>query len=162
MFQPVATYRLQFHKDFNFETFEKAIPYLKQLGVTTIYASPIFEATPGSTHGYDALNPHRINPEIGTLEQFRKLSAQLKEQGISWLQDMVPNHMAFDTRNPWIFDVLEKGTASQYNNFFDLGAGAFEGKLMVPFLGTALDEVIANKELKVDWRQNRLVFSYYD
>jgi maltooligosyltrehalose synthase len=69
MYNPVSTYRLQFHKDFTFSDFERIIPYLHQLGINTVYASPIFEATPGSTHGYDTVNPHQINPEIGTLEQ---------------------------------------------------------------------------------------------
>lgn len=138
------------------------IPYLKELGISTVYASPLFEATPGSNHGYDALNPHRINPEIGSEEQFRKIAAQLKDEGIGWLQDMVPNHMAFDTRNPWLRDVLEKGVQSHYHSFFDLGADAFEGKLMVPFLGAPLEEVIAGKELKLDWQHDRLVLSYFD
>ncbi len=66
MNNPVATYRLQFHSEFTFDAFERIIPYLQKLGISTIYASPVFEATPGSTHGYDGVNPHRINPEIGT------------------------------------------------------------------------------------------------
>ena len=66
MFDPVATYRIQFHKDFTFHDLERIIPYLQKLGIKTIYASPIFTATPGSTHGYDGLDPNTINPEIGT------------------------------------------------------------------------------------------------
>ena len=68
MFNPISTYRIQFHKDFPFRRLQEIIPYLQQLGVKTLYASPIFEATPGSTHGYDATNPLQINPEIGTEE----------------------------------------------------------------------------------------------
>ncbi|MBD0276643.1 MAG: hypothetical protein ICV81_01580, partial [Flavisolibacter sp.] len=89
MYNPIATYRIQFHKDFSFQEFERIIPYLQQLGVSTVYASPIFEATPGSTHGYDVLNPNNINLEVGTEEQLRKLSQRLKEQNIGWLQDIV-------------------------------------------------------------------------
>ena len=94
MFNPVSTYRIQFHKEFTFADLEKIIPYLQSLGIKTLYASPIFEATPGSVHGYDAVNPLVINPEIGTEESFRQLSQKLKDAGINWLQDIVPNHMA--------------------------------------------------------------------
>ncbi len=66
MFNPVSTYRVQFHKDFNFDEFEKIIPYISQVGIRTIYASPIFCSVPGSVHGYDVTNPQRCNPEIGS------------------------------------------------------------------------------------------------
>ena len=112
MFDPVATYRIQFHKDFTFHDLERIIPYLQKLGIKTIYASPIFTATPGSTHGYDGLDPNTINPEIGTEEQLRIISQRLKTAGISWLQDIVPNHMAFHPDNKWLMDVLEKGRDS--------------------------------------------------
>src|SRR4051812_41861908 len=101
MFNPVSTYRIQFHKDFTFNDLEKIIPYLSDLGIKTLYASPIFKAVPGSTHGYDGVNPSVINPEIGTLEELKNISRQLKESGISWLQDIVPNHMAFHQENEW-------------------------------------------------------------
>jgi malto-oligosyltrehalose synthase/4-alpha-glucanotransferase len=164
MHNPVATYRLQFHKEFSFEKFEKAIPYLQKLGISTVYASPIFESTPGSTHGYDGLNPHKINPEIGTEEQLLALNKRLQQQGISWLQDIVPNHMAFHTGNPWLMDVLEKGQQSEYAAFFDTAwtGKIFHGRIMVPFLGNPLKEVIENKEIKIDYQQQRLVFNYFD
>ncbi|RYD97763.1 MAG: hypothetical protein EOP50_05445, partial [Sphingobacteriales bacterium] len=66
MNNPVTTYRIQFHREFTFSDFEKILPYLKKLGVGTLYASPVFESVPGSQHGYDGVNPHRIDPEIGT------------------------------------------------------------------------------------------------
>ncbi|MDB5191756.1 MAG: 4-alpha-glucanotransferase [Segetibacter sp.] len=164
MHNPVATYRLQFHKEFTFDVFEKIIPYLRKLGVSTIYASPVFQATPGSTHGYDALNPNKINPEIGSKNQLINLARNLEEEGISWLQDIVPNHMAFDTRNLWLRDVLEKGQLSIYAPFFDVPwtGKIYHGRMMVPFLGASLDEVIKNKELKVDFDNKRLVFRYYE
>ncbi|HEY1020815.1 MAG TPA: malto-oligosyltrehalose synthase [Flavisolibacter sp.] len=164
MFNPVATYRIQFHKDFSFQKLEQVIPYLQQLGVTTLYASPIFEAVPGSNHGYDAINPHRINPELGTEEEFRRIRQQLSEAGIQWLQDIVPNHMAFDHRNPWLMDVLEKGEQSIYASFFDITwtSRLFKGKLMVPFLGDTLDAVIENDELKLSYADGRFVLKYYD
>ncbi len=96
MKNPVSTYRIQFHSGFTFRDFERAIPYLDKLGVRTIYASPIFEAVSGSMHGYDSVNPHRINPEVGTEAQLRAISKELTKRGMRWIQDIVPNHMAFD------------------------------------------------------------------
>ena len=164
MYNPVSTYRIQFHKEFNLEKFESIISYLKDLGIATVYASPVFEATPGSTHGYDTLNPHKINPEIGSEHQLLEIARKLKLEGIGWLQDIVPNHMAFDTRNPWIKDVLEKGVRSRYASFFDIdwNSEVFDGRLMVPFLGAPLDQAVRDGELKIEFRDNRLVFAYYD
>ncbi|MCW3115650.1 MAG: malto-oligosyltrehalose synthase [Segetibacter sp.] len=164
MNNPISTYRLQFHKDFTFNDFEKIIPYLQKLGVGTIYASPVFEATPGSVHGYDGVNPHKINPEIGTEEQLLNISQRLRELGIKWLQDIVPNHMAFDPYNPWLKDVLEKGQKSVYASFFDVPwtGKIYHGKIMLPFLGSPIGEVIENGELKVDFEEPRFVLKYYD
>jgi maltooligosyltrehalose synthase len=120
MYNPVSTYRIQFQKEFTFDEFEKILPYLQQLGVTTVYASPVFTAMPGSPHGYDVLDPNTINAEIGTEEKLRQISHLLQEANMGWLQDIVPNHMAYDTRNPWVFDILEKGRSSIYSNFFDV------------------------------------------
>ena len=164
MYNPVSTYRIQFHKDFNFTAFESIIPYLQSLGVKTIYASPIFESTPGSTHGYDALNSNSVNPEIGNEEKLRELSKKLKQHNIGWLQDIVPNHMAFDTRNPWVMDLLEKGPQSIYAHFFDITwtSNLHQGRIMVPFLGSSLEEVIKKGELKLSYEAHKFVFHYYE
>ena len=164
MFNPTATYRFQFHKAFSFADFEKVIPYLKKLGVTTVYASPVFEAVPGSNHGYDGTNPHTINPEVGTLEKLRELSSALRQEGIGWLQDIVPNHMAYHPRNRWLMDVLEKGQQSVYAAYFDVAwnHAETEGRLMVPFLGGDLPGVIEKGELTLAYEEGRLVFKYYD
>ncbi|RYZ22052.1 MAG: hypothetical protein EOP49_46720, partial [Sphingobacteriales bacterium] len=118
MYNPGATYRIQFHKDFTFDDLEKIIPYLHQLGIRTIYASPVFAAMPGSTHGYDGIDPNQINPEIGTPEQLRRISTQPKSLGMGWIQDFVPNHMAYAPDNPWICDFMEQGKMSAYDQFF--------------------------------------------
>ncbi|GAA4310015.1 hypothetical protein GCM10023149_04570 [Mucilaginibacter gynuensis] len=164
MFNPVATYRIQFHKGFTFNDLERIIPYLQKLGISTLYASPVFEATPGSTHGYDIVNPHRISPEIGTLKQLRALSKKLKAAGINWLQDIVPNHMAFHPNNAWLNDVLERGAMSAYANFFDMAgtSALFEGKIMVPFLGSSLADVIKKGDLQLAVANGRLSLSYFD
>jgi malto-oligosyltrehalose synthase/4-alpha-glucanotransferase len=164
MYNPISTYRVQFHNEFSFQEFESIIPYLQKLGISTIYASPVFASTPGSKHGYDALNPHLINPEIGTLEQLKTIAQRLAQQNIGWLQDIVPNHMAFDTRNPWITDILEKGTHSNYASFFDISwnSRVGEGKLMVPFLGSTLEEVVERRELSLSYEAPRLVLKYFN
>lgn len=162
MNNPVSTYRLQFHKQFSFQDFEGLIPYFRKLGVGTIYASPILESTSGSTHGYDGINPGRINPEIGSLERLRALSSVLREDGIGWLQDIVPNHMAFHPENPWLMDVLEKGMQSVYAGYFDIAWNSrlFHGKLMVPFLAKDLDEVIAAGGVSIRCADGRFVLGY--
>jgi len=149
MNKPASTYRIQFHKDFNFQSFDKIIPYLVDLGVDTIYASPIFEAMPGSTHGYDIVNPHRINPEIGTEKEILAISKKLKSAGISWLQDIVPNHMSFHPANKWLMDVLKKGKASEFATYFDIDFNQADGRLMVPFLGEDLEAAIENKAVQL-------------
>ncbi|QNL50348.1 malto-oligosyltrehalose synthase [Olivibacter sp. SDN3] len=163
-FYPLSTYRLQFHKQFTFQDAEKIVPYLAALGVDAVYASPIFKATPGSMHGYDVINPQEINPEIGSMPEFKALVQLLKQHNIGWVQDIVPNHMAFHMKNIWLMDVLEKGKQSAYASYFDtaMGSDYFEGPLMVPFLGVPLEEAIAKGELQLALEGNALVLSYYD
>ncbi len=158
MYDPIATYRLQFHKDFNFDNFEQVIPYLHKLGVKTIYASPIFKAVPGSIHGYDVTDPNMINPEIGTLEQLYRISGMLKELGMGWIQDIVPNHMAFHADNKWLTDVWEKGKESAYARYFDIDweHPHFAGRLAIPILGKSLDEVIADGDITLRRKSERI------
>jgi malto-oligosyltrehalose synthase len=164
MYNPVTTYRIQFFKGFTFKDLEQQLDYLENLGVGTIYASPVFEAVPGSGHGYDVTDPGRINPEVGTLQGFMMLSEKLRLKQIGWLQDIVPNHMAFHPANQWIRDLLEKGVHSSYHHFFDLEPGVpGPGKpLMLPFLGSTLDEAIANKEIKLGWDNGNFAVEYFD
>ncbi|WP_420154721.1 malto-oligosyltrehalose synthase [Siphonobacter sp.] len=159
MNNPIATYRFQLHKAFSFKELEAIIPYLQKLGIQTLYASPIFESTPGSTHGYDGLNPHRINPEIGTEADLLRIQSQLQEKGIGWLQDIVPNHMAYTPSNLWIWDVFQKGKRSVYASFFDIDWDnpVSPGQIMAPFLGESLEEVIQKGDLKVAYHNKQLV-----
>src|SRR5665213_3353520 len=88
---PRATYWLQFHKHFTFRDALELVPYLAELGISHIYASPIMEARPGSTHGYDIVDHNRLNPEIGSEADFRALVAALKANGMGLILDVVPN-----------------------------------------------------------------------
>ncbi len=162
MHNPVATYRLQFNNNFTFKHLKAIIPYLKQLGIGTLYASPIFEATPGSSHSYDVVDPLRINPEIGTIEELEDISETLKKSNISWLQDIVPNHMAYHQNNKWLIDVLEKGKLSEYADFFDINWSApiYDGRVMVPFLGVTFEEALKDGQIRVAFERERFVFAY--
>lgn len=159
MYNPIATYRIQFHSGFTFKDFEEVINYLKKLGISTVYASPVFASVAGSAHGYDGLDPNRINPEIGTEEEFKHIVSALKEDGIGWLQDIVPNHMAFDMANEWLWDVLEKGAASEYAGFFDIDWNNADAgkKLMVPFISEPVEDMIARRAIKIVVADNRWV-----
>src|SRR6476646_7993199 len=107
MYLPSATYRLQLHHDFTFKQLKEILDYLEKLGISTIYASPIFTAVRGSLHGYDLCDPHSINPEIGTEHELRQIVEELQSKKMGWLQDIVPNHMAFDVLNARLVDVME-------------------------------------------------------
>src|SRR4051812_17251075 len=99
-----ATYRLQFHKGSTFRDAEALVPYLARLGISHVYASPLMEARPGSTHGYDIVNHNRLNPEIGSEGEFEALVAALKAQGMGLIVDIVPNHMGIGGggKTPWV------------------------------------------------------------
>ncbi|MCX2575168.1 malto-oligosyltrehalose synthase [Pedobacter sandarakinus] len=161
MYKPTATYRIQFNKDFNFQSLREIIPYLKQLGIDTIYASPIFEAVSGSVHGYDTLNPHLINPEIGTEEELLQIVNELQHLGIGWIQDIVPNHMAFHPKNTRLADVLKFGIESKFADYFDIDF-MHDEKPMVPFLGTSLDEALQNGSLQVSQNNEEYCINYGD
>ena len=103
---PRATYRLQFHAGFRFEDALEIVDYLEQLGISHVYASPVFQAREGSTHGYDAVDLNRVNPELGTEEELESLFEGVGEKKMGWLQDLVANHMAFHGDNPMLVDVL--------------------------------------------------------
>src|SRR6516162_6186549 len=89
-----STYRLQFHRGFTFHDAAELVRYLSKLGISHVYASPIMEARPGSTHGYDIINHNRLNPELGGKKEFRELVDALHRHGMGLILDIVPNHMA--------------------------------------------------------------------
>ena len=163
---PSSTYRIQLHADFTFRHLEDILDYLHELGISTVYASPITTATKGSQHGYDVTDALMISPEIGTEQDLERLTGVLKKYDMSWLQDIVPNHMAFDSHNAWLYDTLERGKNSEYYFFFDIDAdhsGELTGtRLMAPFLGKPLTECLQEKELQLNYTGNGFVIRYYD
>jgi malto-oligosyltrehalose synthase/4-alpha-glucanotransferase len=165
-YNPGSTYRLQFNKDFTLKDAEKIVPYLHLLGIQTIYASPVFQAVRGSMHGYDITNPLKLNIDIGTKSTFNALINSIHKKNMGWLQDIVPNHMAYSPENKWINDVLENGKESEYYHFFDIISshpdGKLKDKLLLPFFGKALNKLIDNHELKVEFNENGFGIRYFD
>lgn len=156
---PASTYRIQLQKAFTLRDLERIIPYLDQLGVGAIYASPLLTAVPGSAHGYDGLNPHQINPEIGSEEDLFRCHRLLEARGMLWIQDIVPNHMAFHPDSPWLRDVLAKGQMSPYAAYFDIDWAhpACSGKLMAPFLPGSLPDAIEQRHLRLGYENGAYV-----
>ncbi|WP_254071755.1 malto-oligosyltrehalose synthase [Kosakonia sacchari] len=145
-------------------TFDRAaalVPYLKHLGISHLYASPIFTAASGSTHGYDVTNANEIDPTLGGRGGFDRLVSALKNAGLGLILDIVPNHMAASLENAWWRDVIAKGEKSPYAHHFDID---WSRRLTLPFLGDDFDTVLANGELaiKADPLTGEPALAYYD
>src|ERR1700739_3562176 len=163
---PISTYRIQMHKGFSFADARNIVGYLKQLGVGDFYSSPIFEARPGSMHGYDVTRHDRLNPELGGEEGFASFSAELQRQGLGLLLDIVPNHMGVGNDSIWWQDVLENGHASRYAEYFDLDwkplKAALRNKLLLPILGDQYGAELERKHIQVSIEDGRPRIHYYD
>lgn len=141
----------------------------QKLGITDLYASPIFKARAGSTHGYDVVDPNQLNPELGTEESFEGLVQQLKQHNMGWLQDIVPNHMAYDNENKYLMDVLENGPDSLYVDYFDIAwtspigndIGNTQERILAPLLGQFYSECLENGQIQLKYDQNGLSVNYY-
>lgn len=165
--RPISTYRFQFHRGFGFREARALIPYLFQLGVTDIYASPLFAAAPGSTHGYDICDHSRLNPELGTEDDFNLLVKDLKDRGMGLILDFVPNHMgAHPSANPWWRDLLENGPSSPYASFFDIDWAPIKpelkDKILLPILGDQYGQVLERGELRLEYADGSFSLAYFD
>lgn len=160
-----ATYRLQLTPAFTLRDAAAVVPYLDHLGVSHVYASPIFAARAGSEHGYDVVDPCRLNPELGTRDDLDHLAADLAARGLSWLQDFVPNHMAYDAANPYLADVLENGPSSRFAAWFDIdwvhAQRRFRGRVLAPFLGRHYAECLEDGELRLRFDAGGLAVTYH-
>jgi len=144
---PTSCYRLQFREGMDFDRAAGLVPYLADLGVSHLYASPLFTAETGSAHGYDVTDPREIDPALGGRAGLERLSAALKEAGLGLILDIVPNHMAFSVETPWLRDVLRHGSQSRYAGHFDLDPAA--GRLRLPWLTAPFEEVLTEPGLAV-------------
>lgn len=142
------------------------MPYLADLGISHIYASPVFRSRPGSGHGYDVVDHNEINPELGGREALDSLVKVAHAHGLGWIQDMVPNHMAYSPDNPLLIDLFENGSRSSYRAFFDIDwqtpYRAMEDRVVAPFLGGLYGEVLNRGDLRLEYGESGFAIRYYE
>ncbi|WP_271799566.1 malto-oligosyltrehalose synthase [Dietzia maris] len=147
-----STYRLQLRtpasdpdgRGFTLADAEELVPYLADLGVGAVYLSPVMTATPGSTHGYDVVDPTTVSAELGGIDALRSLRAACRAHGLGLVVDIVPNHLGVDepAANPWWWDALKRGPDSPHFSFFDFDteqANGADGRIAIPVLGSPDD-----------------------
>ncbi|WP_308257634.1 malto-oligosyltrehalose synthase [Pseudonocardia lacus] len=147
MTPPASTYRIQLSAQQTFADALELLPYLDDLGAGAFYASPLLESGAGSNHGYDVVDPTRVSTERGGEQARRALSAAVHERGMRFVLDIVPNHVGIDVAraNPWWWDVLAKGRASEHADTFDIDWEA--GPILLPVLGAENDPADEEKVL---------------
>jgi (1->4)-alpha-D-glucan 1-alpha-D-glucosylmutase len=164
---PRCTYRVQLSKDFTFEAAASRAEYLASLGVSHVYCSPFLQAARGSTHGYDVVDPHRINDELGGETGFRRFASIASEQGLKLLMDVVPNHMATAGRsNPWWWDLLQNGKSSRYAGYFDIdwapAMSHLKGKVLLGVLGDRYGRELDAGRLTLEDKGSEVVVRYHE
>ena len=163
---PRATYRLQFNADFTFQDALNLLDYLHDLGVSDLYASPLFKPRSGSTHGYDTVDYAQFNPVLGGEDGFNALSDGLKARDMGLLLDIVPNHMGVNTENVWWMDVLKHGPASVYSGYFDIDwqpkNRAMDNKVLLPVLGDHYGRVLEAGEFELVYWHGDFYLHYYE
>lgn len=146
--EPDATYRLQFNRNFPLESGRDLIPYLRRLGISHVYSSPLLEAKKGSLHGYDVTSHSKLNGEICSIEEFQEFAKELKDNGMSLILDIVPNHMAADVQNEMWEDILRNGRSSRFADYFDIyWKSQGSDKIVLPILTREPAELVASGKL---------------
>ncbi len=164
---PRCTYRLQLSSRFTFDDAAARVPYLAALGISHLYLSPILQAAPGSTHGYDVVDPTRISADLGGDPGFQRLAETAARHGLGLIVDIVPNHMATAGRaNPWWWDLLSKGESSRYARYFDIdwdpSTSAMRGQVLLGALGDRYGRELDSGALKLEGRGADVVVRYHD
>ncbi|MGI8627522.1 MAG: malto-oligosyltrehalose synthase [Geodermatophilaceae bacterium] len=164
---PLSTYRLQLNPAFTFDDAAEIVDYLADLGVSHVYLSPILQAAPDSTHGYDVVDPARPSEELGGVEGYARLTAAVSAAGLKQVLDIVPNHMAITgPENRWWWDVLENGPSSLWANHFDVTWDPPEAKLrntlLMPILGDHYGRVLDRGEITVERDGPVFTIRYFD
>jgi (1->4)-alpha-D-glucan 1-alpha-D-glucosylmutase len=163
-----STYRVQLHARFTFRDAAAIVPYLADLGITHLYASPYLKAEPGSMHGYNVIDHCHLNPELGTREDFDALVATLVKHGMTHIADIVPNHVGIATdQNVWWNDVLENGAGSPYAGYFDINWADstltnLNGRVLVPVLGEMYGQELENGNLKLVFEGGKFYICYFE
>jgi (1->4)-alpha-D-glucan 1-alpha-D-glucosylmutase len=164
---PRATYRIQLNKEYTLADAVAIVPYLAELGVSDLYASPIFAATPGSMHGYDVVDYGTVNDELGGAEGLEALNQVLQQHEFGLVLDFVPNHMGIASGvNPWWQDVLESGRVSPYAAFFDIDwqplKPELQDQVLVPVLGEHFGLVLERGEMQLRFEDGSFTVHYYE
>jgi (1->4)-alpha-D-glucan 1-alpha-D-glucosylmutase len=162
---PGSTYRLQLRPEFGFDEAAAVLPYLRDLGVTHAYLSPVLQAQPGSEHGYDVVDHDHLSVDLGGAEAFRRLSDTAQSLGLGVIVDVVPNHMAVPTPvslNAALWSVLRDGPASSYAHWFDVDWAAQERAILMPVLGRRIGQCVADGEITIDRDGPEPVVRYAD
>jgi len=162
---PTCTYRLQFNRWFTFAQARQIVAYLDALGVSDIYASPYFQASPESLHGYDITDHNKLNTAIGSRADYDAWIAQLQAHDIGQVLDFVPNHVGIaDNRNAWWMDVLENGPSSRYAPYFDIEWQPLKtdlcNKVLLPILGDQYGRLLERGELQVRFEEGTFCVRY--
>jgi (1->4)-alpha-D-glucan 1-alpha-D-glucosylmutase len=166
--QPAATYRLQFAKGaMGFRQAAEVVPYLDELGISHLYASPYLKARSGSKHGYDVVDYSQLNPELGSDADYRAMVAALRRRGMGQILDTVPNHMSADpAENPWCKDVLENGPGSPKAACFDIDwhpvKEELRNKVLLPVLAEQYGEVLESGDLQVELSEGAFRLRYHE
>lgn len=162
---PTCTYRLQFNRWFTFAQAREIVPYLRALGVSDVYASPYFQASPESMHGYDITNHNELNVAIGSREDYKSFVTELRSRGMGQVLDFVPNHMGvMQPGNKWWMDVLENGPSSMYAPYFDIDwhplKSDLRDKVLLPILTDQYGRVLERGEFKVYFEEGAFYLGY--
>lgn len=164
---PLSTYRVQLRPEFGFDKAAEIAGYLADFGISHLYSSPCLQAARASSHGYDVIDPTRVNEELGGEEGHARLCRALGEAGLGQVLDVVPNHMAITQRqNTWWWDVLENGPSSRYAFYFDVDWDPPQARLrntvLLPILGDHYGRVLENGELKLVRRGGKFEIHYHE
>jgi (1->4)-alpha-D-glucan 1-alpha-D-glucosylmutase len=162
-----AAYRVQLRPGFGLDQAAALAPYLEALGVSHLFTSSVLQAAPGSTHGYDVVDPTRVNAELGGEDAHARLGAALAGHGLAHLLDVVPNHMAIGGRaNPWWWDVLKHGPASRYAGYFDVDweppEQRLQNKVLLPVLGDHYGRALESGEIRLAHEYGELIVRYHE
>jgi (1->4)-alpha-D-glucan 1-alpha-D-glucosylmutase len=162
---PTCTYRLQFNRWFTFSQAREIVPYLDALGVTDVYASPYFQASPDSLHGYDTTDHNKLNTAIGSREDYDAWIAELHGHSMGQVLDFVPNHVGIaEPLNEWWMDVLENGPSSRYAPYFDIDwhplKSDLRDKVLLPILSDQYGRVLERGELQVGFEEGTFYLLY--
>ena len=163
----LATYRLQLNAKFGFKDAAALADYLQALGISHVYTSPLLQATPGSTHGYDVIDHSKVSADLGGEEEFARMCSAFQQNSLNMIVDIVPNHMAISgAGNRWWWEVLENGPCSKFASYFDVDWDSPEQHLrnlmLLPVLGDHYGRVLEAGELQLARQGARFLVQYKD